>query len=201
MKPGPPLTVLVRHADGRDQRLHVESQSALIGSAAHCEVRLPLDQAAGEHVLLLREGESVTAEARCSSPAPTLDGTPLRVARLDVGSVLALAETRIYVSLAKSTAGRTARETRRKWAVRTVLALIAAAGALGLGKIGVGADPALPTATAPSPPPLWSATLRVCRAPNAAEAFRRAERLAARAHAKHLRGPFSFTDAGFGVME
>ena len=46
------LRFLVRYPDGRGEELTIEADRVLIGSGAHCEIRLPVDQAAMEHVLV-----------------------------------------------------------------------------------------------------------------------------------------------------
>jgi hypothetical protein len=188
------LIVVVTHADGRRQRLRVEATSARVGSAAHCEVRLPIDQAAGEHVLLLRQGDGVMAQARCSEPAPTIDGTPFTSARLPSSAVLALAETRIVVSVAEQERGTSIASIFRRSAAWLVAGLVAAAAVVGFGRSGLGVD-GTAAAEVPNPPPLWTAPQKTCRSKSESDADQRAEQLVAQAHAKRLRGAFAPADA------
>jgi hypothetical protein len=58
----------IRHADGRAESLLLDADRVLIGSGAHCEIRLPLDQAAVEHVLIEAPGGIVRAQARAFEP-------------------------------------------------------------------------------------------------------------------------------------
>jgi len=46
------LQFRIQLPDGGPQQLLVDSDRVLIGSGAHCEIRLPGDQAAAEHVLI-----------------------------------------------------------------------------------------------------------------------------------------------------
>ncbi len=194
MKAAASLIVVVRHADGRQERLRVESTSARIGSAAHCEVRLPIDQAAGEHVVLLRHGDAVTAQARCTKPAPTIDGAPFTKAPLPSGSALVLADTRIVVSIVEQARGQSAGTKLRRWVAWVVAAVVTVAVAIGFGRVGLGADRTA-SVVAPTPPTLWSVAQTTCRSESADEAGQRAEQLVALAHAKHLRGAFAAADA------
>ena len=46
------LSFRVQLPEGGPQQLLVDSDRVLIGSGAHCEIRLPIDQARVEHVLI-----------------------------------------------------------------------------------------------------------------------------------------------------
>jgi hypothetical protein len=46
------LLVGISYPNGRREELTVDSESALIGSGAHCEVRLPAEHAAVEHLFI-----------------------------------------------------------------------------------------------------------------------------------------------------
>jgi len=194
MKPATALTVVVRHADGRRQRLRVEATSARIGSSAHCEVRLPIDQAAGEHVLLLLQGDGVMAQARCSEPLPTIDGAPFTAAPLPSGAVLALAETRIFVSVAEQARGASLASRFRRAATWLLAGLVAAAAAAALGRTGLAGD-GTAAPEVPNAPPLWPAAQTTCRPRSKGEADQRAQQLVAQAQAKQIRGAFVPADA------
>ena len=76
------LEFRIRHPDGRQEQLVVDSDRVLIGSGAHCEIRLPASEAAVEHVLVTFLGGGVFATARALSPAPTINGSPFTQAPL-----------------------------------------------------------------------------------------------------------------------
>lgn len=88
----------IRHANGQRESAIVEGQRALIGSAAHCDVRLPMDQSAYEHVLLEAVGSTLRAEIRAEKPPATVDGVELVASTLSPDTVLGLGNTRLYVS-------------------------------------------------------------------------------------------------------
>src|SRR4051812_18349921 len=88
----------IRHANGQRESAVVEGQRALIGSASHCDVRLAMDQAAYEHVLIEAVGSTLRAEARAEQPPATIDGVELVASALSPDAVLGVGGTRLYVS-------------------------------------------------------------------------------------------------------
>lgn len=84
---------------GAPQQLLVDSDRVLIGSGAHCEIRLPGDQAATEHVLITFLGGNVYAQARALQPPPMLNGAPFTEAPLPPNSVLQIGRSEITVSI------------------------------------------------------------------------------------------------------
>jgi hypothetical protein len=68
------LQIVLRHPDGRLDELVVDASSVVLGSGAHCEVRLPPEHAAIEHVVLTLVGGAVHAQARSLDPYPTING-------------------------------------------------------------------------------------------------------------------------------
>ncbi len=100
----------IQHANGSTDVVVVEGTSIRIGHAAHCEVRLAVDEAAPEHVLIENDGARLFARS-LASPAPRLDGVTMTSAALTDGCVLELNAVRIAVSLlegaaAEGTGGR-----------------------------------------------------------------------------------------------
>jgi hypothetical protein len=84
---------------GAPQQLLVDSDRVLIGSGAHCEIRLPGDQAANEHVLITFLGGNVYAQARALQPPPLLNGAPFTEAPLPPNAVLQIGRSEITVSI------------------------------------------------------------------------------------------------------
>ncbi len=80
-------------------RIVVDSDRVLIGSGPHCEIRLPPDQAAAEHVLILMRGGAVYAQARAAEPRPLLNGAPFSETPVEPGSRLQIGPAMITVSL------------------------------------------------------------------------------------------------------
>ncbi|HEY6458646.1 MAG TPA: FHA domain-containing protein [Polyangiaceae bacterium] len=68
------LQIAIRYPDGRTEQLVVDANSVLVGSGAHCEVRLPAEHAAIEHATLSLVGGGVHAQAQSFTPHPTING-------------------------------------------------------------------------------------------------------------------------------
>jgi hypothetical protein len=88
----------VHHPTGQREAIRVEGERALIGGAAFCDVRLPVDQAAYEHVLVEVVGATLRAEAKADDPPATLNGMPLSAATLPPDAVLGVGNVRLAVS-------------------------------------------------------------------------------------------------------
>jgi hypothetical protein len=88
----------IRYPTGHRELTVVEGERALIGSAAHCEVRLPMDQAAYEHLLIEVSGGTVRAEARAEHPPATINGMPLTTSTVAPDAALGAGNVRIFVA-------------------------------------------------------------------------------------------------------
>lgn len=87
----------VRYGDGRAEHLVVDADRALIGSAAHCEVRLPPESAAHEHVEVIAADGRVQFTARPNERPPMLDGAPIGSGPWGKGRVLAIGAASLTV--------------------------------------------------------------------------------------------------------
>jgi hypothetical protein len=96
----------VQHADGRVEELLTESPQVLVGSGRHCEIRLPVDQARVEHVLIQATPGGLRAIARAFDPPPKLDEVELTQAPIRGEAVLSIGKTRIAISAAASVGAR-----------------------------------------------------------------------------------------------
>ncbi len=92
----------VRYPDGRKEVLSVDGERALIGHGAHCDVRLPIDQSAYEHVSIEVAGSIVRAEARAFEPPATLGGMPFNNSPISPETPLGFGAIRIFVAVADS---------------------------------------------------------------------------------------------------
>ena len=93
------LQFRIQYPDGRLEQLAVDSDSVLIGSGSHCEIRLPPEQAAVEHVLITFLGGTVYAQARYMNPPPTINGAPFTQAPILQESVLAVGQVQMAISV------------------------------------------------------------------------------------------------------
>ena len=89
----------VRHADGRAEVLTVDSDHALIGSGAHCEIRLPVAQASVEHVEVTMGGGGVYAQSRAIDRPPTLNGVAFEQSPIHGNDVLGIGQTQIQIAI------------------------------------------------------------------------------------------------------
>src|SRR5262245_61389656 len=97
------IKVDIRHPNGQRESAVVEGERALIGSASFCDVRLPMDQAAYEHVLIEVHGGTLRAEAKVDNPAATINGMPFAASALAPDAVLGIGNVRLYVSFVTDT--------------------------------------------------------------------------------------------------
>lgn len=186
------LKVQTRLPTGQVEQLSIESERVLIGSGAHCEIRLPLDQARVEHILIELGPAGVFVRALSFEPPPTINNVPFTQAPLPPGGVLGVSGTQIFIEVAEGVAGAGGTQKKKSSPV-TLFALVlmlAGGGYLFLGEDAVDTGPTRPKA---QPPELWGAPINACPyvGPQAL-AFAR-ERMAV-ADAKRERRPFHVQD-------
>ena len=93
------LRFQVRHADGRVEVLTVDSDRVLIGSGAHCEIRLPVSQAAVEHVEVQMGSGGVFAQSRAIDRPPMLNGVAFEQTPLKQDDVLGIGQSQIQIAI------------------------------------------------------------------------------------------------------
>jgi hypothetical protein len=198
------LRFQIRFPDGRVEAMAIDADRVMIGSGAHCEIRLPLDQAKVEHVSLTIAGNQVRAEARAFEPPATVNGVPLSQSILQSGSVLGVGQTQIMVEVAEVGLGagqNVANKNQEKTSPVTLalggILLVAGAGML-LFPSGDGGDQITPPAKTPE---LWGPPETVCpqKDPNGALQYARDHRLLA--DGKRERRPFRVQDGVAAVYE
>jgi len=94
------LRLEIRYPDGRKEVLAVDGARALIGSGAHCDVRLPIDQAQNEHVVIESVGGIVRAEARAFEPPATINGMAFNTMPIGPEMPLSVGNVIVFVSAA-----------------------------------------------------------------------------------------------------
>jgi hypothetical protein len=94
----------VRHPNGKRETISIEGERALVGSGSHCDVRLPMEDAAYEHALIETFGASAStagdlrARALAAEPPVTIDEVPLTLAPLPPGAVLGIGRVKLLVT-------------------------------------------------------------------------------------------------------
>jgi hypothetical protein len=89
------------YPDGRVEQVMVDSERALIGSASHCELRLPPEIAGHEHVEVFAHEGAVHFATRPYGLAslPALDGVATAEGRWQTGSSLRIGDMQMQVEL------------------------------------------------------------------------------------------------------
>ncbi|CAN5923772.1 hypothetical protein BH11MYX4_BH11MYX4_10190 [soil metagenome] len=186
------LKFQIRQHTGQVDQLSMEAERVLIGSGAHCEIRLPVDQARVEHVLIELGPAGIFARALSFEPPPTINNIPFQQAPLPPGAMLGVGGCQIHVELTEGVAG-TVGGPKKKPSPIMYLA-VAIIVPLGLYTIlgDDGAEPG-PKASPKQAPELWQAPVGSCPySGGQALAFAR-EKMAV-ADAKRERRPFHVQD-------
>ncbi|MDB5216624.1 MAG: hypothetical protein JWO86_4551 [Myxococcaceae bacterium] len=190
------LRFQIRLHTGQVDQLSMEAERVLIGSGAHCEIRLPVDQARVEHVLIELGPSGIFARALNFEPPPTINNIPFQQAPLPPGAVLGVGGCQILVELAEGAAG-TAGGPKKK---TSPLMYIAMAIIVPVGMYTILVDDA-PEAQRGSPkqaPELWQAPVASCPYTGGqALAFAREKMVVA--DAKRERRPFHVQDGVLAV--
>lgn len=190
------MTILkfqVRLHTGQIEQLSIEGDGVLIGSAAHCEIRLPVDQARPEHVMIQVVPQGVYVRAVSFEPPPTLNEMPFSQAELQSGSTLGVGQCQIFVEFANPAAGEKGGAQKKKGL--SPLTLVALLVILPAGYVVLTTDPA-PDRPAPPPrevPGLWAAPIETCPY-TGLQALALAREKIAVADAKRERRPFRVQD-------
>ena len=89
------------YPDGRQESVTVDSERALIGSASHCELRLPPETAAHEHVEVFAHEGAVHFATRpyALMSLPALDGVATAEGRWPAGASLRIGDMQMTVEL------------------------------------------------------------------------------------------------------
>jgi hypothetical protein len=143
----------VTHPEGRIETLLVDAERALIGSAAHCEVRLPPEAAAHEHIEVYAHSGAIYFATRpygLSARLPTLQGATAIEGRWDKGAVLALGDVQMSVDLIELGPPKARPPYWALLGLVPAVALIVVAGALA--RVSAPTDPPIPEAPLLLPP-------------------------------------------------
>ncbi len=172
------------------EQINVEGERALLGSGAHCDIRLPQDQSAVEHVFIeVAAGGNVFARALSFEPPPTMNNIPFTQAPLPAESILGIGQVQIFVAAidVEGAGGVAKKEKKTSPLMLFALVLILAAG----GYL-ILIDPPAETGNRkpPKEPDLWSAPIVSCPQPGADQALALAREKRAVADAKRERRPF-----------
>ena len=181
------ISVAVITPSGDTQPFAVDSDRLVVGSGAHCEVRLSRDLAAREQLLLSASPDgSVRFEVKAHRP-PTMLGTRV-VSAGDLGPADVLRVGDFSLTARVTMLGGTKR--------RAPLEALAVVPAVLIMALTIGyAEPLSVAPRPPRAPALFVDSQAVCSAQDAFEAAQLARQRHALATEKRERGPFSGRDA------
>jgi len=191
------LRFQTRLPTGQVEQLNIESERVLIGSGAHCEIRLPEAEARVEHVLIELGPAGVFARALNFEPPPMINNVPFTQAPLPPGAMLGITGTQIYIEILEGNQGQPGQpgqQEKKKSPLMLIalLLMIPAGGYLFLGEetaANNGPD------NRPQPPELWNPPTNQCaRANERAQALGFARERMGLADAKRERRPFHVQD-------
>jgi hypothetical protein len=185
------LKFQIRLHTGQVDQLSMEAERVLIGSGAHCEIRLPVDQARVEHVLIELGPAGIFARALNFDPPPTINNIPFQQAPLPPGAVLGVGGCQILVEITEGAAGTPGGPKKKT----SPLMFIAMAIIVPVGLYSILVDDPVEgqKASPKQAPELWQAPVASCPYTGGqALAFAR-EKMAV-ADAKRERRPFHVQD-------
>jgi hypothetical protein len=108
------IQLAVKRPDGAHEDLVVEATRVLLGSGAHCDVRIAGEGAAPEHVVLELRGQALVAVPRHLAPAARSGGQPLLAeTTLKDGDDVSVAGTRVRARVMVATARKAERKTKQ----------------------------------------------------------------------------------------
>lgn len=189
----------IRYPNGHRELAEVEGERALVGSASHCDVRLPVDQAAYEHLVIEVSGGIVRALAKASHPPATIDGMALTESAVKPESVLGVGGVSLFVLYVPDLGegdSLTTKDKQESSPLIRVLALVAlpVAGYLLLAEDVPEVAP--PPAEAPK---LFAEAPKKCPADQPIQALSVAEEQLELATAKQERMPFALKEGAAAV--
>ena len=163
-----PLSFEICHADGRQERTIAQGARIVIGSGAHCDVRLAADQAAFEHVAIeeLAAGPQIRNLAPAS--ATTLDGQPFATRALGPSALACLGIGATQIRILREVRAAAVKSSALG-PVMIAKVLVVAALAAAIVKVSrMGPD--APSTISPSMPELFAKTSTDCPRKDLAEA-------------------------------
>ena len=177
----------ILHAHRPAERLTVDHQRALVGSAAHCEIRLPPEDCSPEWAVFeLRDGQ-VYIEPLGNPPIPMLKGRKLTPGPLPAGAELQVGSCQLTVSVFDPTGGVVKKE-RANPRIFVLAGLLIAAGAYAAT---MNEEDDHEYALPDTAPALWvTAAPHKCAQPDPSLAAARANDLLTSAENKRERSPF-----------
>ncbi len=177
------LRFVLRWSDGRSEQLVVDSERALIGSAAHCEVRLPPEESPSEYADVFIDKGVVCLSTRGGEPAAGLASAPGAASVWQPGRSLVIGSLSLTAEAINLGASR---KGTSPFLLFLSVPLVALAAAVMYGRV-----PPPSEATIPEAPPLFDRAVEACPSPRGEQLVAFASEKLRVALAKRERSPFS----------
>ena len=181
------LKFLVRRPSGVVETMIVDADRALVGTAAHCEVRLGLGEGAPEHVAVIGTPNGVQLTTCKGASPPLLGGAACVSGPWHAGVVLSVGHTQLMVEAVDLATGH---RTRSPWWALAPIPFAAALAVFFATRTAPAGSPPIPAA-----PTLLDAPITECPAPVSPTLPGLAAERARVGFSKRERSPFSPTDA------
>ncbi len=190
----------MRLPDGRNEVLTVDSDKVLVGSGAHCEIRLPAEHAAVEHVEITMSVGAVYAQARVAERLPLLNGVEFMQSPVLPGSVITVGGCQFEVAVVEISDNPQVikKKTEKTSPVTYLLAILAIPLAAWL-VLDDGGDKG-PAKMPQEAPALWGKAVAACPVSDADEAGAMASEKWISAEGKAERRPFHVQDGVAAVQ-
>jgi len=185
----------IQHRYRPAERLTVDHQRALVGSAAHCEIRLAPEDCAPEWLIFELRDNELLVEPLSTSPVPTFEGRPLVRGPLRSGATLQAGACTLTVTVFDPTGGVVKKRGTNPRVFVLAALFVALAGYAATRTDDDGGGYGLPEAV----PALWPATAAACPEADPALAAARAYELESSADDKRERSPFVPRDGVLAV--
>ncbi len=181
--------------NGAVEELVVEGEQALIGSAAHCEVRLPLHAAQPEHVLVRAAPGVLWARALNFQPPPLLNESPFGDAPVTNDAVLSIGPIRLRLALTEDDGGAVRIQKKKKKSNPLIIygGLAVSVVLFSRALTGLGGQMRMQAAPAAAPK-LWDEPVLTCPRNDPRQALALASERTQLAESRRERRPFNPRD-------
>lgn len=185
----------IRHADGRHETTTAQAARIVLGSGAHCDVRLAADQAAFEHVAIEDHPAGPVVRGLATAPPAFLEGAPLTSHLLVATTTLRIGATQIRITRAVVALEPKSNAPSAAMVVKLAVVALLAVAIVGVSQM----SKEQPLAAPPRTPELFAKAASECPRVDVAEARAVADDQRALADGARERSPFDPREARSAV--
>jgi hypothetical protein len=117
------MKIRVWHPNNKIDEFNIDSERVLVGSGAHCDIRIDGAGAGHEHVIVEQKGHEIVARGLYHAPPALYRGVPIIEMQLSNGSEIAVCGTRITFDISPKKE-RQGRSTGRRIAMAAAISLL-----------------------------------------------------------------------------